>query len=117
VDEAEEFRRQGWKANPDSYAIIFELGRLYEKDRKEPERARNLFELALKKWNQQERHKEKPDTFALEQILANLIETEEQLHDYENCLIHLEQLVSISPHPDTIRQHVKEVKSKLAGKG
>ena len=116
VDEAEEFLREGWKANPDSYAIIFELGRLYEADRKDNERARNLFEIALKKWNQQEAHKEKPDTFALEQILANLVKTEYQLHDWQNCLKHLEQLEPISPYPDSIRAQIKDVKSRLAAK-
>src|SRR5881394_2322268 len=74
TNEAEEFLRQGWKSNPDSFAIIFELGRLYESDRKDNERARNLFELALKKWDQQEPTKEKPDLFMRAQILANLVE-------------------------------------------
>jgi tetratricopeptide (TPR) repeat protein len=114
VDEAEDFLRQGWKANPDSYAIIFELGRLYESDRKDNQRARNLFEIALKKWNQQERSKEKPDMFALEQILAHLAEVEYQLKDYRACLQHLQQLAPLSPYPDKIRQHIEEVKAKIA---
>ncbi|HEY6225984.1 MAG TPA: hypothetical protein VI282_02570 [Verrucomicrobiae bacterium] len=117
VDEAEQFLREGWKANPDSYAIVLELGRLYATDRKDHERARNLFEIALKKWIQQEGRKEKPDTFALEQILANLVATEYQLQDYQNCLKHLEQLEPISPFPENIRQQIKDVKSKLAAKG
>lgn len=112
VDEAEEFLRDGWKANPNSYAIIFELGRLYESDRKDHERARNLFELALKKWNEQERQKEKPDLFALEQILGHIAETEEQLHDYSNCVKHLEQLAPLSPNPEMIRKRIEDVKAK-----
>ncbi len=114
IDEAEEFLREGWKANPDSYAIAFELGRLYESDRKDDPRARNLFELALKKWNQQERHKEKPDMFGLEQILANLVETEYRLKDYRACLEHLRQLEPISPYPDTVRKHIEQTKAVLA---
>jgi tetratricopeptide (TPR) repeat protein len=117
VNEAEEFLREGWKANPDSYAIIFELGRLYENDRKDDQRARNLFEIALKKWNAQESQKEKPDMFGLEQILANLVETEYRLGDYRACLQHLEQLAPISPYPETIRKHIGDVKAKLAGSG
>jgi tetratricopeptide (TPR) repeat protein len=113
VDEAEEFLRQGWKANPDSYAIIFELGRLYEFDRKDAQRARNLFELALKKWDQQEGKKEKSDLYMREQILAHLVEVESQLKDYQACLRHLEQLAPISPYPDTIRKHIEDIKSKL----
>jgi tetratricopeptide (TPR) repeat protein len=113
VDEAEDFLRQGWKANPDSYAIIFELGRLYEFDRKDAQRARNLFELALKKLDQQEGKKEKPDMYMREQILAHLVEVESQLKDYQACLRHLEQLAPISPYPDTIRKHIEDIKSKL----
>jgi tetratricopeptide (TPR) repeat protein len=116
VNEAEDFLREGWKANPDSYAIIFELGRLYETDRKDDERARNLFDLALKKWNKQERQKEKPDLFGLEQILANLVETEYRLGDLRACLEHLQQLEPITPYPDTVRKHIEDVKAKLAGR-
>lgn len=112
-DEAEAFLRDGWKANPDSYAIIFELGRLYEKDRKDTERARNLFELALKKWDQQESQKEKPDLFAREQILAHLVEVEYELKDFRACLNHLEQLVPLSPYPETVRGTIADVKAKL----
>jgi len=115
VDEAEEFLRQGWKANPDSYAIIFELGRLYESDRKNNERARNLFELALKKWNATEKPKEKPDTFALEQILAHLVETEYQLRDYAPCLQHLQQLVPLTPYPETVQKTIDDGEIQARG--
>lgn len=113
VDEAEQFLRQGWKANPNSYAIIFELGRLYETDRKDPQRARNLFDLALKKWDQQESKKSEPDLFIREQILGHLAETEYQLKDYSNCLKHLQLLEPISPEPEAIRKQIQDVKSKL----
>ena len=113
VDEAEAFLRQGWKANPDSYAIVLELGRLFESDRKDMQRARNLFELALKKWDQQEPKKEKPDLYSREQILGHLADTEYQLKDYPNCLRHLLLLLPISPAPDAIRKQIAEVEAKL----
>lgn len=43
--EAEQFLREGLRANPGSAEIIFELGRC-RADAKDPERARNLWELA-----------------------------------------------------------------------
>jgi tetratricopeptide (TPR) repeat protein len=113
VDEAEQFLRDGWKANPDSYAIIFELGRLYQTDRKDIQRARNLYELALKKWTAQESQKEKPDLFAKEQILAHLVEVEYNLKDYRPCLEHLQQLEPISPYPESVRKTIADVKSKI----
>ena len=33
-DEAVRFLREGWRANPDSYAILLELGRLFYQNRK-----------------------------------------------------------------------------------
>jgi tetratricopeptide (TPR) repeat protein len=115
VNEAEEFLREGWKANPDSYAILFELGRLYESDRHDHERARNLWELALKKWDEQEKGKEHPDTFAREQILAHLVDVEYKTGDWRRCLQYLEQLAPISPHPEDIRKQIDDVKTKLKG--
>ena len=113
-DEAEQFLREGWKANPESYEIVFELGRLYEKDRKDLDRARNLFELALKKWGARESNKERPDLFGLEQILVHLVEIEYAQGDFKPCLEHLLQLEPISPYPDSIRNTIADVKSKLA---
>jgi tetratricopeptide (TPR) repeat protein len=113
-NEAEQFLREGWKANPDSYEIVFELGRLYEKDRKDIQRARSLFELALKKWDARESQKEKPDLYGRERILANLVEVEYALGDFRLCLDHLLQLEPISPYPDSIRNTIADVKSKLA---
>ena len=43
VDEAERFLRQGWRANPTSYEILLELGRLMEENRHDFVRARHLF--------------------------------------------------------------------------
>lgn len=114
VDEAEEFLREGWKENPESYAILLELGKLYEADRQDYDRARNVWELALKKWDAQERGKEHPDLFAREQILAHLVELEAQHGDLSRCLAYLRQLEPLSPHPETIRKHIADIQAKLA---
>src|ERR1051326_4196587 len=49
VNEAEEFLREGWRTNPDSYEIALELALLYEEARHEPARAQALLEIALRK--------------------------------------------------------------------
>lgn len=114
VDEAEEFLREGWKANPDSYAILLELGRLYETDRQDHERARNVWEFALKKWDQQESGKKEPDLFARQQILAHLADLEEKHGDMRKCIAYLEELARLSPYPEMIRQQIEERKARLA---
>ena len=49
VDEAEHFLREGLRANPRNAAILFELGRIYNEDRKDYDHARNVWELGVKK--------------------------------------------------------------------
>jgi hypothetical protein len=48
--EAEAFLREGLRNNPDSCEILFELGRLYNENYHDPDRARNVWQLAVKKF-------------------------------------------------------------------
>src|SRR5690606_26355717 len=68
--EAEAFLREGWRLNPDSYEILFELGRIYREHHKDTVRARNLWELALAKWRKQAVAGLEPDLFNYQQILV-----------------------------------------------
>src|SRR6266851_5137891 len=78
VAEAEQFLREGLRANPNSPEILFELGRLYFESYHDTVRARNVWELALRKWTAQESGKKEPDLFLLEEIAVNLSALEEQ---------------------------------------
>src|SRR5262249_46280464 len=77
VPEAEQFLREGLRANPDSYEILFSLGRLYYENEHDPIRARNVWELALRRWNEQEAAGKKPNKFGFEKITVNLARLEE----------------------------------------
>jgi len=50
LGEAEQFLREGLRANPGSFEVLFELGKLFEEGRKDYVRAGNLFRVALTKW-------------------------------------------------------------------
>jgi tetratricopeptide (TPR) repeat protein len=78
VKEAERFLRQGMLHNPDSYEILFELGRLYYEADHDPARARKIWDLALRKWAEQEAANQKPDLLMLDQIALNLSRLEER---------------------------------------
>ncbi len=56
--EAEAFLREGLRHNPNSYEILFELGRLYDENYHDTDRARDVWLLALNKWS--ERFKNDP---------------------------------------------------------
>src|SRR5438105_2394938 len=64
--EAEQFLREGLRVNPTSYELLFELGRIAYEDEHEVGRARNLWTLALRRWQEQESRKKEPDNFGLE---------------------------------------------------
>jgi tetratricopeptide (TPR) repeat protein len=112
-DQAEAFLREGWRANPDSYEILLELGRVMEEHRHDPARARNLWELALKKWDQRNAGQAEPDTPARAQLLGHLARLEERAGNYARALEHLAALKPLSPAPQAIQFQMDELRRKL----
>jgi tetratricopeptide (TPR) repeat protein len=112
VKEAEDFLREGWRANPNSFEILFELGRLFQENRHDSLRARNLFELALRKWNTSEPGKADPDNFTYMQITAHLARLEEEERHFEKAITYLKLLQKVSPHPDKIQEQISELQLK-----
>ncbi|HEU5125560.1 MAG TPA: hypothetical protein VFW05_16020 [Verrucomicrobiae bacterium] len=111
VDEAEQFLRQGLRANPKNPDILNELASLYLKHRHDPDRARNLWKLALRRWNEVEKPKEKPNDFLLDQILGGLFQVELQQGHTNQAIEYLEQMKAASPKPDQIQKKIDELKS------
>lgn len=116
VDEAEDFLREGLRNNPDSYEILFELGRLYEENRHDSARARNVWELALKKWELSESGKKDPDLQRLDAIAIHLARLEEKEGNFARAITFLELACKASPSPEALREQIAELKTKLAPK-
>ena len=114
TEQAEAFLREGLRANQDSYEILFELGRLYYESRHDARLARNLWELALHKWEQGEAKKKEPDRFALDKIAANLGQLEEQEGNLSRAIERFELARRASPNPEVLQQRIDELKRKLA---
>jgi tetratricopeptide (TPR) repeat protein len=114
VKEAEAFLRDGLRANPDSYEILFELGQLCSENYRDTARARNLWELALSKWQKQEPQKEEPNLFALDQIAVNLGRLEEEEGNLERAISHFELAKKASPRPEVLQKQIDELKQKLS---
>lgn len=113
VAEAEAFLRDGLRANPDSHEILFELGRLFDQDRKDTARARNVWELALRKWAKNEADKPEPDKLMLDRILVNLARLEEREGNYRKALDYLRRLKTVSLFPELIERQIQELQLKL----
>jgi len=112
-EEAEQFLREGQRANPDSYAILLELGRIYADNRKSPRVARNIFVLARQKWRQQDAAGDKPDPHAYEEILGEIVRTDRALGDLKQQLADLEELVKVARGKEPLQLQIDDLKAKL----
>jgi tetratricopeptide (TPR) repeat protein len=110
IDEALQFLREGLRANPDSHEILFELGVCYE-TKADIAMARNLWELAFKRWEDNQAGREQPDKLAGAQILTRLTRLEVRSGHRDQAVAHLERFKLISPAPDRVQLRIAEVKA------
>jgi tetratricopeptide (TPR) repeat protein len=114
VSEAEQLLREGLRHNPLHPELLLELGRLTWEAHKDSDRARNIWDLALKSWKETEGVKTEPDLFLLRNILINLAGMEEKIGDY-NAAIHYQQLLlPVTPTPEVTRESLVKLRAKLA---
>ena len=114
VAEAEQFLREGLQANPESYEILFELGRIYRENKQDPERARNLWELALRRWREQENPKADRNILLYAEIVGNLAKLEEESQRYPLAIGYLTLLKQVSPYKDSVQKWIGDLQQKSA---
>jgi hypothetical protein len=112
--EAEEFLRDGLRANPQSYEILFYLGHIYERDFKQPDRARNVWRLALRRWDEVEGVKESPDKNSRNAILGQLAELELRQGNWLEAAGYFEEAKKYSPLPDAVQARINDIWLKFA---
>src|SRR5438132_4982383 len=113
VVEAEQFLRDGLRANPDSYEILFELGRVSAENKNDPACARNLWQAALIRWQKQESAKPESDRFLFLQIVSHLAVLEDQQSNYRQALAYAQMWKERSPQPDDVEKRIVALKQKL----
>jgi len=112
--EAERFLREGLDANPDSFEILLELGRINFYNRKNSRVARNIFELALKKWHHREAAGGKPDPIVCAEILGEIVRTDREQGNLKQQLADMEELLKVAPGKGSLQSQIDELKAKLA---
>ncbi|HWD20995.1 MAG TPA: hypothetical protein VHB20_17140 [Verrucomicrobiae bacterium] len=112
--EAEAFLREGLRANPDNVDILTALGRIYAHVKNDPRTARNLFHIALEKWNRHEARGDKPDPIDCDQIYGELVLLDKEEGNRQQLLADLTELQKYSPDKETIAKSIAEVKAQLA---
>lgn len=113
INEAEQFLRQGLRANPGHQELLFELGRIYFENRKDSTRARNIWELALNKWRENEAGKTDANIFLYEQLLGQLAKLECEQKNYAKALTYYKALKEVSPFKESIQKTIEETEAKL----
>ena len=112
--EAEQFLREGLRNNPGSYEILFELGQLYYENSHDPDRARDLWELALRRWREREEKKKDPDRQSLEEITINLARLEEKTGNLSRAIDYLQMAAKAPPNSQVLQTQVAELQAKVA---
>lgn len=115
TQEAEAFLREGLRNNPDSCEILFELGRLYRDGLHDPDRARDVWELGVKKFLLRSPKQQKEDKLILDELAVSLARLEEDAGNYSQAInwFHLAQ--KVSPAPDALQKQIDEVQKKMDG--
>lgn len=113
--EAEQFLREGIRNNPGSYELLYELGRLYWENYHEVTRAGNVWELALRRWHEQQDNVKNPDVLALEELSVHLARVEEEAGHLQKAVDYLQQAAKASPHSAVLQQQIAELQQKLQG--
>jgi tetratricopeptide (TPR) repeat protein len=119
--EAEDFLRDGLRANPHSPDLLFALGQIYLDDRKDFPRAKNLFLAALRCWHEVEEPKPvktetgegERNSLLLEQILGGLAEEEMAAGRPEQALQYLEQLKANASDPAGVQKQIDELQARM----
>jgi tetratricopeptide (TPR) repeat protein len=115
--EAEAFLREGLRNNPDSYEILFELGRLYDENYHDTDRARDVWLLALNRWGQQFKNDPKgakENKLAFEEITVHLAQLERNAGNWAEAIKWFQAAQRVSPDPNAVQQRIDEIKKIMA---
>lgn len=113
ADEAEGFLRQGLRANPDSYEILLELGKFYAYNKKDAERAHNVWELAWTKFEKQRTAGKKVDNLDGSEIIGELLRQARDKGDIQGQIHYLELLKTVET--DNIPPLQRQIDALKAG--
>lgn len=103
VDEAEYFLREGLRANPGHYAILYELGRIAYKHRKQTARARNLWVLALENFQKADQATQDSELLMHCQILGSLAKLEQEEKNNAEAIRYFTELKKYSPFKEQVQ--------------
>jgi tetratricopeptide (TPR) repeat protein len=110
VDEAEQFLREGLRANPGNFEILFELGRIAYEHRKDTKRARNLWVLALKNFRKTQQEVQDSERLLHCELLSSLAKLEEEEGNKAEAIRYFTELKKYSPFKEQVQAWIDYLK-------
>jgi tetratricopeptide (TPR) repeat protein len=110
VDEAEHFLRDGLRANPGNYEILYEMGRIAYEHRKDPNRARNLWVLALESFSKADQAVQDSELLLHCQLLSSLGKLEQEEKNNTVAIRYFTELKKHSPFKEQVQAWIDYLK-------
>ncbi len=119
--DAEDFIRQGLRANPHSPDLLYALGQIYLEDRKDYFHAKNIFLAAKNEWHLRDDSKpaiskngeDAKDYLLLDRILGSLVKLEEATGHWDEAVRYLEELKPDAGDPAGVQKLIDDLKAKI----
>jgi tetratricopeptide (TPR) repeat protein len=115
-DQAEAFLREGFRHNPDSPEILFELGRVYHEGLHDNDRARNVWVLGVNKFLGLKPEVQKENKLIFEQLVVHLARLEDEAGNYAQAINWFRAAQTVSPAPEAIQERIDAVQKKISAK-
>jgi tetratricopeptide (TPR) repeat protein len=112
--QAEKVLREGLRNNPQSYDILYALGRLYDEDLHDSDHARNVWQLAARYWQKLPPEDQKNNRLIFEQITTHLGLLEENAGHWPQAIKWFQAAQKVSLTPGSLQKRIDEVKGKMA---
>jgi len=112
-DQAELFLREGISHNPDNCDLYMELGRVYFESYHALDRARNVWELGIKKYFALKPDEQKDNKIIYEGFLVRLGYLEDAAGNEARAIERFRAAQAISPNPQALQQQIDAVQKKL----
>ena len=115
TQEAEQVLREGIRNNPRNAELLFEMGLVYQEGHNDPMRARHIWILALRRWNEQDDEARKDRQDVLDKIAVQLAHLEESAGNLPEAIRYFELATQVSPNPAPLRAQIEELRARLHG--
>jgi tetratricopeptide (TPR) repeat protein len=114
--QAEAFLREGFRNNPGSPEILFELGRIYHESYHDLDRARNVWQLGVNKFLALKPDEEKESKLVFEEIVVNLARLEDEAGNYQRAIDWFHAAQKVSPYPSALQAQIDAIQKKISPK-